>query len=108
MSKISQPQSQRNSNQSRGADARANRGNTAKNKDTLKSDRTSSMAANPAAQKDQFGSRHNADHVKKEQRRTGRPGFKSDSAFRESAQDTRTGKGAKNRQPGRRSKSHGN
>ena len=69
----SRPQSQRNSNQSRGTDARAMRGTVAKNKDQLKSRRVENMAGKPAAQLDQYGSRHNDDNLKKEQRRAGAP-----------------------------------
>jgi hypothetical protein len=76
------------------------RGTTAKNKDRLKPDRQKNMAGKPAANKDQFGSRHNEDAITKEQRRGGGPAIgRQDFAFRESAQDTRKGRGAKNRMP---------
>jgi hypothetical protein len=95
----SRPQSQRSGNQSRGTDVRAMRGTNSKNKDTLKADRTNNMAGKPAAQKDQFGSRHNNDNITKEQRRAGTPNGPSDLAFRESAQETRGTTGKKNRMP---------
>ena len=80
------------------------RGKVAKNKDELKSDRDGTMSKNPAVQQDQFGSRHNVDEAKKQQRRGGQPGGPQDLAFRESAQDTQPDRGLKNKLPGRRSK----
>ncbi len=101
-----QPQSQRNSNQSRGTDARAMRGTTAKNKDNLKSDRKARAAANPVAQQDQFGSRHNADNIKAEQVKKGRrPG--QNLAQRESGQDTQRNRGGANKLPGSRTRKSG-
>jgi hypothetical protein len=79
------------------------RGTSAKNKDRLKPDRQKNMAGKPAANQDQFGSRHHDDAVKKEQRRAGKPASgHQDFAFRESAQETRVVKGERNRKPGRR------
>jgi hypothetical protein len=79
--------------------------NRPQNKNSLKSDRDSTMSRNPAVRQDQFGSRHNADDVKTTQRQRGRPSAAgtSDLAFRESAQDSRTPHSAKNKSPGRRS-----
>ena len=96
-------QSQRpTTKQASGTTPRAQRAVTAKNKDALKSDRQENMAGKPGAQKDQFGSHHNHDKLKTQQRVAGTPGGKSDLAFRESPQEIRPERGAKNRQPGRR------
>lgn len=79
--------SSKGSTKSQGRAAKAPSGHTGHNKNELKHDHDARAAANPAAQKDQFGSRHNADSLKKEQRKTTKPAGKSDLAFRESAQD---------------------
>jgi hypothetical protein len=80
------------------------RGTTAKNKDHLKSDRKARAAANPAAQQDQFGSRHNEDNIKNEQRKKGRTsGGGQNFGLRESAQDTQRNRGGANKKgPARR------
>jgi hypothetical protein len=98
---MSRPQSSRNSNHAQGSKA-AQRNQPTHNKNNLKSDHTAALSANPAAQQDQFGSKHNHDKVAQQQRATGQPGGKSDLAFRESAQDTQPTRGAANKQPGRR------
>jgi len=98
---------QRNSANSRGTDALATRGRTARNRDQLKSDRDAMAAGNPAARLDQFGSRHNADDVKAAQRQHGGPGGRSDLQFRESAQDTQPNRGERNKLPGRRRRKSG-
>ncbi|HVX86991.1 MAG TPA: hypothetical protein VH253_19560 [Phycisphaerae bacterium] len=95
-------QSQRNSSRSRGADTRALRGATARNKDKLKHDHDARAAINPEAQQDQFGSRHNRDNIKAEQRRKGRP-HGPNLAARESAQDIQPNRGKANKKgPARR------
>jgi hypothetical protein len=95
-------QSPRSSNEYRGADARALRGSTARNKDKLKHDHDARAAMNPEAQQDQFGSRHNRDDIKAEQRRKGRPHGRN-LAARESAQDTQPDRGRANKKgPARR------
>jgi hypothetical protein len=78
------------------------------NKNNLKSDHDASLSANPAAQQDQFGSKHNHDKLAKQQRETGQPGGKSDLSFRESAQDTSPARGSANKKPGRRRPNSGN
>jgi hypothetical protein len=82
------------------------RGTTAKNKDNLKSDRKARAAANPVAQQDQFGSHHNEDNIKKEQRRKGRTSGQN-LAQRESGQDTQRNRGGANKQPGSRTRKSG-
>ncbi|MGN6369182.1 MAG: hypothetical protein ACTHN5_13055 [Phycisphaerae bacterium] len=104
---MTRPQSQRDSNQRRGTDARATRGLRAKNKDHLKSDRQENMAGKPGAQKDRFGSGHNRDEVRAQQKKFGRPRGKQDLAFRESPQEKRKVTGERNREPGRRGQKSG-
>jgi len=103
MGLTSRPQSKSSAKSAAGSGGRAYHATAAKNKDKLKSDHDSTMSANPAAQQDQFGSRHNDDKAKLEQRRITKPRGASDLAFRESAQDESPARGAKNRQAGRRS-----
>lgn len=86
-------QSQRNSTTRRGVDAQATRGNQAKNKDKLGSDRDRTMSTKPAANRDEFGSRHNRDDRTRAQQKKGREGGHANLAFRESAQDVRKPKG---------------
>jgi hypothetical protein len=105
---MTRPQSQRDSNQSRGTDARGIRGTRAKNKDRLKSDRQENMAGKPGANKDQFGSRHNRDEITSQQKTFGKPRGKQDYGVRESPQQTRKVTGAKNREPGSRQPKSGN
>jgi hypothetical protein len=71
-------------------------------RDHLKSDRDAMAGGNPAAQRDQYGSRHNADDVKAAQRQHGRPRGRQDLAFRESAQDVQPDRGRANKMPGGR------
>jgi hypothetical protein len=104
---MTRPQSQRDSNQSRGTDARAKRGLRAKNKDRLKSDRQENMAGKPGANKDQYGSRHNRDEVTSQQAVFGKPRGKQDYGFREGPQETRRVTGERNREPGRRRQKSG-
>ena len=99
-------QSQRGSSQARGTDVRSQRGQQSRVRNTLKHDRDANMPANPAAQRDNFGSRHNADNVKSSQRARGRKKGPN-LAQRESAQDTQPNRGAKNKQPGRRTRKSG-
>ncbi len=105
MNNTRKTQSQRREQTPKGAAARTTR---PQNKDHLKSDRTSMMAGNPAAQRDQFGTRHNKDAVGKTQKSrrntiAGEPRLD----LRESAQDTAPKRGQRNRQPGRRRRSSG-
>jgi hypothetical protein len=105
---MTRPQSQRDSNQSRGIDARNTRGLRAKNKDRLKSDRQENMAGKPGANKDQYGSRHNRDEITSQQKVFGKPRGKQDYGFREGPQKTRKATGEKNREPGGRRPKSGN
>src|SRR4051812_14531719 len=61
----------------------------------------------PNAKRDQFGSAHNEDDVKAQQRRLGRPSGKQDLAFRESGQDLRAATGGRNKKEGRRKRKSG-
>jgi len=102
----SRPQSKRTPTPTRGNEAQNHRGKQAHTRSTLKSDRTSNMSGNPTAQRDEHGSRHNADNIKSQQKKAGRqPG--SNLAQRESAQDIQPNRGAKNKLPGRRTRNSG-
>lgn len=91
----------------RSSDVQARRGKNARVRDQLKSDTDETVGTKPAAQQDQFGSRHNQDKVKRDQRRTEKPRGKQDVAFRESAQELPPKRGEKNREPGRRQEHSG-
>ena len=99
----------RNGSCSRGTNAPATRGAAARNKDHLKSDRAATMADNPPAQRDSFGSRHNEDKITKRQRKVAGPHHAGrDTGFRESAQDTQRNRGAANKKgTGRRHRKSG-
>jgi hypothetical protein len=103
----SRPQSQRSSQQKRGTDARSQRGQQSRVRNTLKSDRDNTMSVKPAARRDQFGSRHHADDLKAHQRGKAAPGGKQDLSFRESAQDTQPDRGGRNKLPGGRGRKSG-
>jgi hypothetical protein len=109
MGMSSRPQSQRSGAQRRGADAQAMRGNQSRTRNTLKSDRDNTMSTKPVAQKDQYGSRHNEDDLKKHQKQRGRAaaGGKPNLEFRESGQDVQPDRGARNKQPGSRTRKSG-
>lgn len=92
---------------SRGTDARSKRGTRTKNKDELSSDRDNTMSVKPAANKDEFGSRHNQDMRKAEQYRMGREKGWQNSSFRESAQDERAATGKRNKTGTRRTPKSG-
>jgi len=109
MGRSTRPQSQRSGSQKRGTDARATRGQTARVRDQLKSDRTDMPSAKPAAVLDQFGSRHNEDNVVQHQRQRGRPARGGQNlAFRESGQDIQPDRGERNKAAGRRTRKSGN
>ena len=108
MGRSTRPQSQPSGNQQRGTDVRATRGQTARVRDQLKSDRDNTQSTKPAAVIDQFGSRHNEDDVKTHQRQRGRPApGGSNLAFRESAQDFPPDRGQRNKVEGRRTRKSG-
>jgi len=73
----------------------------------LRSDRDRLAGVAPAAKRDQFGSAHNEDAMKAQQRRLGRPSGKQDTAFRESGQDLRGPTGVRNKKEGRRGRKSG-
>src|SRR3982750_1806482 len=73
----------------------------------LRSDRDRQPGVAPAAKRDQFGSAHNEDAIKAQQRRLGRPAGKQDLGFRESGQDVRRPTGARNKKEGRRKRKSG-
>ena len=106
MGMSSRPQSQRSSNQTRGTDARSQRGQQARSRNTLKSDRDNTMSTKPVAQRDQYGSRHNADDIKGNQKRRGRTAG-ANLEQRESAQDLQPNRGGANKLPGRRRRNSG-
>lgn len=85
----------------------ARRGKNARVRDQLKSDTDETLGTKPAANLDQYGSRHNQDKVKRDQRRLEKPKGKQDLAFRESAQELRAHRGERNKEPGRRHRSSG-
>lgn len=97
----SKPQSQRSS-KAQGKSAGAERGTHARNKNELKSDRDNTLSIKAGANKDQFGSGHNADARKIRQRKVDQPGGAQDLAFRESAQDVAPVRGKANRGRGSR------
>jgi hypothetical protein len=105
----SRPQSQRSPQQNRGTDARSQRGQQARVRNTLKSDRDNTMSTKPVAQRDQYGSRHNEDDVKGHQKQRGRRANPAEQNFkqRESAQDTQPNRGGANKLPGRRRRKSG-
>src|SRR5437867_1645156 len=101
MGNSTRPQSQRSGAQSRGTDVGAKRGGQGRSRNTLKSNKD-----NLIARRDRYGSRHNEDDIKAQERRLGRPAGR-DLAFREAGQDTQVNRGAKNKLPGRRNRRSG-
>jgi hypothetical protein len=109
MGMSSRPQSQRSPQQNRGTDTRSQRGQQARVRNTLKSDRDNTMMTKPVAQRDQYGSRHNEDDMKGNQKRRGRVSNPAEQNFaqRESAQDIQPDRGGRNKLPGRRRRKSG-